>query len=94
MQGKHRRAPKKSENILLILYCSVYVEKYDFVGKLDTHTHATSLSVSFLSVKESTYQTRKSFLFHFKSSFRSRENQILEFYIFKFHDVIKCLSIK
>ena len=34
------------------------------------------------------------FLFHFKSSFRSQENQILEFYILKFHDVIKCLSIK
>ena len=30
----------------------------------------------------------------YKSSFRSRENQILEFYIFKFHDVIKCLNIK
>ena len=36
----------------------------------------------------------KYFLFHFKSSFRSQENQILEFYILKFHDVIKCLSIK
>ena len=34
------------------------------------------------------------FLFHFKSSFRSQENPILEFYILKFHDVIKCLSIK
>ena len=29
-----------------------------------------------------------------KCFFRSRENQILEFYIFKFHDVIKCLNIK
>ena len=36
----------------------------------------------------------KYFLFHFKSSFRSRENQILEFKIFKFYDVIKCPSIK
>ena len=34
------------------------------------------------------------FLFQFKSSFRSQENQILEFYILKFHDVIKCLIIK
>ena len=34
------------------------------------------------------------FLFHFKSSFLSRENQSLEFKIFKFHDVIKCLSVK
>ena len=29
------------------------------------------------------------FLFHFKSSFCSQENQILEFYILKFHDAIK-----
>ena len=34
------------------------------------------------------------FLFHFKSSFLSQENQILEFYILKFYDVIKWLSIK
>ena len=33
-------------------------------------------------------------LFHFKSSFSFQENQMLEFYILKFHDVIKCLSIK
>ena len=40
------------------------------------------------------YIFAKCFLFHFKSSSRSRENQILEFYIFKFYDVIKCLSIE
>ena len=55
---------------------------------------ATFVLVYFLSLNESTCQTRKNvFLFHFKSSFRSRKN-ILEFYLFKFHDVIKCLSIK
>ena len=49
----------------------------------------------FLSLKESTHGTgEKCFLFHFKSSFHSRENQILEFQILKFHDVIKFLSIK
>ena len=56
---------------------------------------ATFLLVCFLSLNKSICQTRKNvFLFHFKSSFRSQENEILEFYIFKFHDVIKCLSIK
>ena len=56
---------------------------------------ATFLLVCFLSLNESTCQTRKNlFLFHFKSSFHSTENQILEFQIFKFHDVIKSLSIK
>ena len=55
---------------------------------------ATFLLVCFLSLKESTWETVKMFLFHFKSCFCSRENQIIEFEIFKFHDVINCLSIK
>ena len=55
---------------------------------------ATFLLVWFLSLNESTCQTRKFFLFHFKSSLCSRENQILQLYIFKFHDVMKCLRIK
>ena len=49
----------------------------------------------FVSLNESTCQTRKKcFLFHFKSSFCSQKNQILEFYILNFHDAIKCLSMK
>ena len=36
----------------------------------------------------------KSSSFHFESSLRSRENQILTFQIFKFHDSIKCISMK
>ena len=56
---------------------------------------ATFLLVCFFRSKQEYLSNYgKCFLFHFKSSFRSRENQILEFYIFKFHDVIKCLSIK
>ena len=54
---------------------------------------ATFLLVCFLSLNKSTCQC-KCFLFHFKSSFRSGENQNLEFQMFKFHDVIKCLNIK
>ena len=55
---------------------------------------ATFLLVCFLSINESTFQTRKSVLVYFKSSFHSRENQILKFYILKFIDVIKFRSIK
>ena len=40
------------------------------------------------------WNQEESFLFHFKSSFCFQENRSLEFYIFKFHGVIKCLSIK
>ena len=51
--------------------------------------YAKFLIASFLNLKESTGET--CFLFHFKSCFLSQENEILEIYIFKFHDVIKCL---
>ena len=36
----------------------------------------------------------KCVLFHFESYFRSWDNQILTFQIFKCHDVIKCISMK
>ena len=36
----------------------------------------------------------KTFFFHFGNSFSSQENHILRFYVFEFHDVIKCLDIK
>ena len=51
-------------------------------------------SLFFKSRQKHLSNYEKCFLFNFKSSFRSRENQILEFPIFRFHDVIKCLSIK
>ena len=56
---------------------------------------ATFLLVCFVCLKERTCETRKNvFLFHFKSSFHSRDNQILNFQLFKCHDVIKCLGMK
>ena len=51
-------------------------------------------SFFFKSKLEHLSNWERCFLFDFKGSFRSQENQILEFYILKFHDVIKCLSIK
>ena len=51
-------------------------------------------SLFFESKLEHLSNWERCFLFHFKSSFLSQKNQILEFYILKFHDVIKCLSIK
>ena len=57
---------------------------------------ATLLLVCFLSLKESTCETWEN-VFYFTSkalSFCSRENQILVFQIFKFQDIIQCLSIK
>ena len=49
----------------------------------------------FLGLNESTCQMKK-IIFYFTSKplFVPEKNQILEFYIFKFHDVIKPLSIK
>ena len=50
--------------------------------------------VCFVSLKESTCETRKSFLFHIESSFRSWDNQVLTFQILKSFDFIKCRCLK
>ena len=46
------------------------------------------------SKREHLWNKEKCFLFHFKSSFHSWNNQILTFQIFKCHDIIKCLNMK
>ena len=43
---------------------------------------------------EHVWNKEKCFLFHFQSSFHYWDNQILNFLIFKCHDVIKCVSMK
>ena len=43
---------------------------------------------------EHSWNKEKCFLFHFKTSFRSWDNRILIFGVFKCHDVIKCPSIE
>ena len=40
------------------------------------------------------WNKEKCFLFHFENPFRSRDNQILTFQVFKCHGVMKCLSMK
>ena len=56
---------------------------------------ATFLLVCFVrSKRKDLWNKEKCFLFHFESSFRSWNNQILNFQIFKCHYVIKCLSMK
>ena len=47
-----------------------------------------------MSKREDLWNKEKCFLFHFECSFRSWDNQVLNFQIFKCHDVIKCLSMK
>ena len=46
-----------------------------------------------MSKREHFWNKEKCFLFHFESSFRSWDNQILIFQIIKCHDVIKCLTL-
>ena len=62
-------------------------------GPLKSCVHYIFASLFFKSKLEHLSNWERCFSFHFKSSFCSQENQILEFYILKFHDVIKCLSI-
>ena len=56
---------------------------------------ATFLLACFLSLKESTSETTKNaFYFTSKALFALEKIKFYNFIIFKFHDVIKCLSIK
>ena len=55
---------------------------------------ATFLLVCFLSLKESTCETRTNVFVSLQKLFLFSKNQILEFLIFKFHGIMKCLSIK
>ena len=95
MTAKH----KKTRKILTILYEVInhlLREEQEHLRIYSTNNYlkvvsTTFVLVYFLKLNESTCQKC---LFHFKSSFRSRENQTLKFYIFKVHDVIKCLTIK
>ena len=43
--------------------------------------------VPFLSLEESTFQTKEKVFFDFKSSFHSQKNQILDFQTFKFYKI-------
>ena len=55
------------------------------------------LVVLYFCLRKSTRETSKNvfiFISKIPGSFCSWDNQILNFYLFKFHDVIKCLSMK
>ena len=56
--------------------------------------HYIFASLFCMPIKELLWNKENCFLFHFESSFRSWENKILTFQIFKFHDVIECLNMK
>ena len=83
------------------LYCSGNGNSISW--EHDKNTVLMVVSATFLLVyfvilkgrnKEKEKNKEKYFLFHFKSSFRSWDNQILNFHMFKSHDIIKCLSMK
>ena len=51
-------------------------------------------SLFFMSKREQLWNKEECFLFHHESYFRSWDNQILDFEIFKCHDVINFPSMK
>ena len=79
-----------------------------FKNKLEMVQHCAALVINgafkgcvryiftslFLSLNEGTCQIKKNVFYFTPKPLCSRENQILEFCIFKFNAVIKCLSIK
>ena len=64
------------------------------IGKLKVLSATFLLFCFIMSKREPLWNKEKCFLFHFESSFRSWDDQVLTFQIFKFHDVIKCASMK
>ena len=93
---------------LLSLY--VFFEKISFIGKRFKRVFSRKgftlqifikgciryifAILFYMSKRENLWNKEKCFLFHFKSSLRSWDNQVLNFQVFKFHDVIICLSMK
>ena len=78
----------------------LHFEEYNDVNKvlkgispLTSRVHIF-VSVFCISKREHLWNEEKCFLFHFESSFRSWNNQTVTFEVFKFHDVIKFLSMK
>ena len=71
--------------VYMIRFVAVEVMKLKVVS-------ATFLLV--LNLNDSTCQIRKNIFYFISKALCSRENQILELYLLKFHDFIKCLSIK
>ena len=79
----------------------LHFEKYSDVNKvlkginpLTSRVHNIFVSVFCISKREHLWNEEKCFLFHFESSFHSWNNQTVTFEVFKFHDVIKFLSMK
>ena len=71
------------------------VSRLDYLRKVSWLDHLQQvIYLLFFHYLIFTCEARKSFSFHFKSSFRFWDNQILTFQIFKYHDAIKCPNMK
>ena len=82
-----------------IIFTYVLVTKSSHQWQSSTFSFRGMTNYNFASLfckskREDLRNKEKCLLFHFKSSFRSRVNQILTFHIFKCHDIIKCLHKK
>ena len=53
-----------------------------------------SFSIWFFKSKKQHFKNQKKCFLYFKGFYRSRDIQILEFQILRFHDIIKCLIMK
>ena len=77
----------EAPSFVYVLRCQVY---WRFKG----YVHYFFASLFCKPKGEHLWNNEKCFLFHFKSSFHSSDNQILAFQIFKCYDVIKYPSMK
>ena len=79
------------ENLLFHIFSQVIIK---LIQSFKTCACYIFASLFRMFKKEHFWNKKKKFLFHFESSFRSWGYQILTFQIFKYHGVIKCLSMK
>ena len=85
---------RKEEWIKCLGFCQQWYHEQCFLQLVKGCVRYIFTSLFSISKREHLWNNEKCFLFHFVSSFRSWDNQILSFQIFKCNDVIKCPSTK
>ena len=82
--------PKFKEYFIKFIFKDLLTSSIIFKGRVCY----IFLSLFCMSKREDLWNKEKCFLFHFESSFHFWDNKILNFQIFKCHNIIKCLSMK
>ena len=96
--GTRGVAPRSSgpfmDYFILLVFVSLEISNFMSIQFFKGCVHYIFASLYCMFKRQHFWNKKKRFSFHFESSFRSWDNQILTFQMFQCHDIIKCLSIK